>query len=256
MTERTQPEGEPHMAVVDPFISLRDWRSVCMYRVDPAVVDQFLAGIDATLLPGWVRDHEFERTRSRPDYVRCYMFDRPGDAALRVWLQRVTATRVRGGPVQVLRHPPSGDAVRIGRLVAEFADGCVLSAASAAGVRCTRPAFGPRSAITPAAEMLLPGSRTRTRRGVATTDREKGCGTRSSPAAWPSRSPSTGPSWDGGLWTAGCGAGRRHGTCRPVIRGLRVAGQAVGRHGPMTTQLQAAGSLRGHWEFPGDIVRN
>ncbi len=142
------------MAVVDPFVSLRDWRS-SLYRGDHAVVDQFLAEIDATLLSGWVRDREYEQARSRPDRIRCYMFDRQGDAALRVWLQRVNSTRVRGGPVQVLRHPPSGDAARIGWLVAEFADGCVLPAASAAGVRCTRPAFGLRSAVTPAAEMLF-----------------------------------------------------------------------------------------------------
>jgi hypothetical protein len=142
------------MAVVDPFVSLRDWRS-SLYRGDPTVVDRFLDEIDATLSPGWVRDREYERTRSRPDRIRCYMFDRPADAALRVWLQRVAATRVRGGLVQVLRHPPSGDAARIGRLVAEFSDGCVRPAASAAGVRCTRPAFGPRSAVTLAAEMLF-----------------------------------------------------------------------------------------------------
>ena len=142
------------MAVVDPFVSLRDWRT-SLYRGVPAVGDQFLAGIDATLLSGWVRDHEYERTRSQPARIRCYTFDCPGDAALRVWLQRVAATRVRGGPVQVLRHSPSGDAERIGRLVAEFADGCVLPAASVAGVRLTRPAFGPRSAVTPAAEMLF-----------------------------------------------------------------------------------------------------
>ena len=55
----------------------------------------------------------------------------------------------------MLCHPPSDDAARIGRLVAEFADGCVLPAASAAGARCTRPALGPRSAVTPAAEMLF-----------------------------------------------------------------------------------------------------
>jgi len=142
------------MAVVDPFVPLRDWRS-SLYRGDPAVVDRFLDAIDATLSPGWVRDRDYERTRLRPDRIRCYMFDQAGDAAVRVWLQRVTATRVRGGPVQVLRHPPSGDAGRIGRLVAEFADGCVLPAASAAGARCTLPAFGPRSAVTPAAEMLF-----------------------------------------------------------------------------------------------------
>ena len=48
------------MAVVDPFISLRDWRT-SLHRGDPAVIDQFLAGIDTTLLPGWVRDREYER---------------------------------------------------------------------------------------------------------------------------------------------------------------------------------------------------
>ena len=141
-----------HMAVVDQFVSLRDCCS-SLYRDDPTVVDRFLDGIDATLLPGWVRNREYKRTRSRPDRIRYHIPDRPGDAALRVWLQRVTATRVRGGPIQVLHHPPSDDAARIGRLVAEFADGCALPAASAAGARCTRPAFGTRSAVTPAAEM-------------------------------------------------------------------------------------------------------
>jgi hypothetical protein len=147
------PEGAP-MAEVDPFIPLRDWRS-SLYRGDPVVLDRFLDTIDATLPPGWVRDTEYERTRLRPDRIRCYVFDRAGDAAVRAWLQRVTATRVRGGPVQVLRHPPSGDAAQIGRLVAEFTDTCVLPAARAAGTLCTRPAFGPRSAVTPAAELLL-----------------------------------------------------------------------------------------------------
>jgi hypothetical protein len=142
------------MAVVDPFVPLRDWR-ISLYRGDPAVIDRFLDAIDATLPPGWVRDHERERTHLRRDRIRCYLFDRAGDAAVRVWLERVTATRVRGVAVEVLRHPPSGDAPRIGRLVAEFADGCVLPAASAAGARCTRPAFGPRSVVTLGAELLL-----------------------------------------------------------------------------------------------------
>jgi hypothetical protein len=142
------------MAEVDPFVPLRDWRS-SLYRGDPAVVDRFLDMIDATLPPGWVRDREFERTRLRPDRVRCYMFDRARDAAVRVGLQRVTATRVRGDLVQVLRHPPSGDAGRIARLVAEFADGCVRPAAHAAGAPDTRPVFGPRSAVAAAAEMLF-----------------------------------------------------------------------------------------------------
>jgi hypothetical protein len=142
------------MAVVDPFVSLRDWRT-SLYRGDPTGIDRFLDVIGATLSPGWVRDSEYERTRLRPDRIRCYLFDQAGDGSVRVWLQWVTATRVRGGPVQLLRHPLSNDAGRIGQLVAEFADGCVLPAASVAGVRWTRPAFGPRSALTPAAEMLF-----------------------------------------------------------------------------------------------------
>ncbi len=142
------------MAEVDPFVPLRDWCS-SLYRGDPAVVNRFLDTIDATLPPGWVRDREYERTRLRSDRTRCYLFDRPEDAAVQVRLQRVAATRVRGGPVQVLRYSPSGDAGRIGLLVADFADGCVLPAANAAGARCTRPAFGLRSAVTPAAEMLF-----------------------------------------------------------------------------------------------------
>jgi hypothetical protein len=143
-----------HMAVADNFVPLSDWRT-SLYRGASAVVDRFLDAIEATLLPDWVRDHDYERTRFRQDRIRCYMFDRAGDAAVRVWLQRVTATRVRGGPIEVPRHPPSGDAMRIVRLVVEFADGCVLPAASSSGARCTRPGFGPRSALTPAAEMLF-----------------------------------------------------------------------------------------------------
>jgi hypothetical protein len=142
------------MAKVDPFVPLTDWDN-SLYRGDPAVIDQFLERIDETLPPGWVRDREYERTRLRPDGIRCYLFDREGDAAVRVWLQRVTATRVRGGPIEVPRHPPSGDAMRIVRLVVEFADGCVLPAAGAAGARCTRPSFGPRSAVTYATKMLF-----------------------------------------------------------------------------------------------------
>jgi hypothetical protein len=142
------------MAVADPFVSLRDWRS-SLYRGNPDVIEQFLAGIDATLSPGWVRDREYERTRLRPDRIRCYLFDQPGDAAVRLGLERMALTRVRGDLVQVLRRPPSGDAERIARIVAEFADGCVLPAANAVGARCTRPAFGPRSAVTLTAEMLF-----------------------------------------------------------------------------------------------------
>jgi hypothetical protein len=55
----------------------------------------------------------------------------------------------------LLPHPPSGNAGRIGELVTNFADGCVLPAAKSAGTRHTRPAFGPRSAVTLAAEMMF-----------------------------------------------------------------------------------------------------
>lgn len=142
------------MAVDDPFVPLRDW-SMALYLGEPAAVDRFLDAIDATLPPGWARDREYERTRSRPDRIRWYLFDRAGDAAVKVGLQRVSATRVRGGPVQVLRHPPSGDAGRIVRPVGELAEGCVRPAAGAAGVRCTRPAFGVRSVVPLGTELLL-----------------------------------------------------------------------------------------------------
>jgi len=142
------------MAVDDPFLPLRHWRT-SLYRGDQPVVDRFLQNIDATLPSGWVRDGNYESTRAKPDRIRCYLFDLVGNAAVRVWLQWVTATRVRGGPVQLIRHPPSADAGRIGELVAKFADGCVLPAARSAGALCTRPVFGPRSAVTPAAELLF-----------------------------------------------------------------------------------------------------
>src|SRR5262249_39446493 len=56
---RGRPSGGAHMAVVDPFVPLRDWRT-SLYRGDPAVVDRFLDAIDATLTPDWVRDREYE----------------------------------------------------------------------------------------------------------------------------------------------------------------------------------------------------
>lgn len=136
------------------FMPLRDWRS-SLFRGASADVDRFLDAIDATLPTDWVRDLAYEQALPRHDRIRCYRFDRAGDAAVRVWLERVTTTRVRGGPLEVLRHPPSGDSVRIARLVAEFNDGCVLSAANFVGVRRTRPGFGPRSAVSSAAETLL-----------------------------------------------------------------------------------------------------
>ena len=62
-------------------------------------------------------------------------------------------------------------------MVAEFTDGCVLAAASTAGVRCTRPTFGPRSVVSLNAEMLFI-------RLADTADRE-----------WPLTKPAQGP-WD------------------------------------------------------------
>jgi hypothetical protein len=142
------------MPAVDPSVPLREWRS-SLYRGERTVVDRFLHTIETTLPTDWTRDHTYERSRPQPDLIRCYLFNRVGDASVRVWLQRVTETRVRGGPVQVLRHPPSGNTGRVGRLVDEFTDRCALPAAVAAGTRSTRPTFGPRSAVTPAAEMLF-----------------------------------------------------------------------------------------------------
>src|SRR5262245_23862498 len=55
---RGRPSGGAHMAVVDPFVPLGDWRT-SLYRGDPAVVDRFLDTIDATLPLGWVRDREY-----------------------------------------------------------------------------------------------------------------------------------------------------------------------------------------------------
>lgn len=142
------------MPVADPFIPLRDWRA-SLYRGDSAVIARFLDAIDATLPAGWSRDSGYERTRMRPDRIRCYVFDRAGDVTVRVWLQLATATRVRGGPVQLLRQPPSIGTERVGQLISQFADGCVLPAARAVGARIAGPAFGPRSAVSPAAEALF-----------------------------------------------------------------------------------------------------
>lgn len=142
------------MAAVAPFVSLRDWRA-SLYGGDPAIIEQFLATIDVTLPAEWVRDHPCEQTRLRPDRIRCYLFDRVVDAAVRVSLERVTATRVRGGPVEVIHHPPPGGIERIAQWVAEFADACVRRAAAATSADCTHPAFGLRSALSPAAEMLF-----------------------------------------------------------------------------------------------------
>ena len=140
------------MPLSDPFLPLRNWRST-LFRGDKPVIDRFLQQLDAKLPTGWSRDSDYERARPRPDRLQCYLFDRPGDASVRVWLQLVTPTRVRAGAVQLLRHPPQGQAARTGELVADFEHGHVLPAAT--GVRHSNPSFGPRSTITPAAEMLF-----------------------------------------------------------------------------------------------------
>jgi hypothetical protein len=142
------------MSLNDPFLPLRTWRST-LFRGDARAIDQFIQQINAKLPAGWRRDTDYEQERQRPDRIRCYLFDQPGDASVRVWLQLVTPTRVRAGAVQLLRHPPQGQSARIGELVADFANGHVLPAAAATGVRHTNPSFGPRSAVTPAADMLF-----------------------------------------------------------------------------------------------------
>ncbi len=142
------------MPAVDPFVPLREWRS-SLYRGNTVVIDQLLDKIDATLPSGWVRELAYEQTRPQTDRIRCYLFDQPGQVSLRLWLQRVTATRERGGPVQLLRHPPTGGNGQIGQLVASFADSCVVAAAKVVGADYTRPAFGTRSAITSDVEMLF-----------------------------------------------------------------------------------------------------
>jgi len=142
------------MSANDPFLPLRDWRSM-LFRGDKPVIDRFLQQLDARLPAGWGRDPDYERRRPRPDRIRCYLFDQPGGASVRVWLQLVTPTRVRAGAVQLLRHPPQGQSARIGELVADFTTGHVLPVAAAAGVRYTNPSFGPRSAVTPAVDMLF-----------------------------------------------------------------------------------------------------
>ena len=189
------------MPAVDPFVPLREWRS-SLYRGNDVVIDQFLDRIDTSLSAGWVRDSAFEQTRSRPDRIRCYLFDRPGGAAVRVWVQRVTTTRERGGPVQLLRHPPSGGTERIEQLVADFASSCVLVAAKAVGADHTRPAFGPRTPSHLTSKCCLPGSRTRPTGCGHLRARPKSYGTNSSPHASRIRSPLTGPSWRSGWPTA------------------------------------------------------
>lgn len=142
------------MPMNDPFLPLHNWRST-LFRGDKSVIDRFLQQLDSSLPAGWSRDSDYERQRSRPDRIRCYLFDQPSEASVRVWLQLVTPTRGRAGAVQLLRHPPQGQSARIGELVADFANGHVLPAAAATGVRCTNPSFGPRSAVTPASDLLF-----------------------------------------------------------------------------------------------------
>lgn len=146
------------MPPIDPFVPLRNWRST-LFRGDKLAIEQFIQKLDAGLPAGWSRDSDYERARQRPDrlrcYLRCYLFDRANDASLRVWLQLVTPTRVRAGAVQLLRQPPQGQSVRTAELVTDFAKGHVIRAAAATGIRFSNPTFGPRTSVTPAAEMLF-----------------------------------------------------------------------------------------------------
>ena len=73
------------MPGVDPFVSLCEWR-FSLYRGSDVVIEHFLDRIDTTLPAGWVRDSKHEQTRARPDRIRCYLFERPSEASLRVWL--------------------------------------------------------------------------------------------------------------------------------------------------------------------------
>ncbi len=230
------------MTMIDQFAPLREWRAA-LYRGAANIVSRFLELIDATLPSGWIRDSEYERTRTRPDRIRCYLFDRTGDASVRLWLQRVSATRVRGGPVQLIRHAASDEPGRVALLVAEFGTGCVLPATAKTGVRFTRPVFGLGSVLTPAAEMLFI-------RFADTADGE-----------WPLTDQAEGL-WDqlvsGCLteqvaigraelsrWLADSGWEQAAVTARnrPVFRRLRFARKAVGGHGPMIAVAQAVADL-------------
>ncbi len=140
------------MSPNDPFLPLRKWRST-LFRGAKPDIDRFIKQLEVKMPAGWSRDFGYERQRQPSGRIRCYLFDRPGDASVRIWVQLTTLTRVRAGAVQLLRQPPDGHSARIGELVADFANGHVLPAAAAFGVRYTNPSFGLRSAVTPAAEM-------------------------------------------------------------------------------------------------------
>lgn len=142
------------MPTPDPFAALTDWR-ISLYRGAPEEIERFLERIDASLPSGWTRDRSYEAARAQPDHIRCFLFDQPADAVVRVWLQRVTNTRVRGGAVQVLRCPDAVGTRRIAELVESFADQCVLPAARMARLVCTRPKFGVLSALTSSIAMLF-----------------------------------------------------------------------------------------------------
>lgn len=138
----------------DPFLPLHNWRT-SLFRGDKPAIDRFIHQLDVGLPTGWNRDLDYEQTRKYPERLRCYLFDQPGDASIRVWLQLVSSTRVRTGAVQLLRHPPQGQSARPGELVAEFTNSHVLLAATANGVRCSNPSFGPRSVVTFTVEKLF-----------------------------------------------------------------------------------------------------
>jgi hypothetical protein len=130
---------------------LHDWQS-SLYRGNSGAIDGFLTEVESKLPMGWKRDPREEQRYALP--VRYYIFDQPNDALIGVLLRNTTKTRVRGDTVRVYRNPP-GPTERIGVLVAELADKCVLPAAKAVGVEHSRPRFGVRSVVTPAIESML-----------------------------------------------------------------------------------------------------
>jgi hypothetical protein len=136
----------------DTLTRLNDWRTL-LYRGSPSHLDRFLAAVDSTLPLGWKRDPSFEAQHLLT--ARCYAYDQPGDAVIGVLLNRTPSpTRLRGGVVRVYRNP-LGPTERIGALVGEIADTCVLPAAHAVGLQYARPRFGARSIITSVIESLF-----------------------------------------------------------------------------------------------------
>lgn len=128
-----------------PFKSLYQWRRL-LVRGTPVVIESFLESADNLAGRDWTRDPSSEATSSRPDRVRCFRTDRPDGAAIRVWMTRVTESRIRGGAVQIDRHVPGRQNVPA-ELVEEFEAGIVVPASRHAGTTLTAPGFGNRSTV-------------------------------------------------------------------------------------------------------------